>query len=101
MDPRTAASLLVAKVLTADGLMQGRERDLLEATMERLGLDDAQRQSVRDLEGIDQAEAAVASLDPDSKRALVDALMAGALVDGRLSPHEIATIQRITALLGL
>ncbi len=101
MDQRIAASLLLAKVLTADGLMQKPERDLLEATMERLGLDPTERDKVRDLEGIDQAEAHVATLEVEQKRALVDELMAGALVDGRLSPHEIATIGRITTLLGL
>ena len=35
------------------------------------------------------------------RRALVDELIAAALVDGKLSPLETATAQRITQALGL
>lgn len=88
-------------MLTADGMMRDAERHLLEATMERLGLDDAQRQCVRDLQGIDDAEAHASRLDPDAKRALLDELTSAALADGRVSPQEIAMITRITSLIGL
>lgn len=101
MDDRVARCLLVAKVLVADGIMTEAEKDFLRHAMERMGLDERQREQVFALEGWDEAEPVVAALGPDDKRALLDELTQAALVDGKIGAHETETVGRIAAALGV
>lgn len=101
MDPKVAKCLLVSKVLVADGIMTENERVFLDRMMKGLGLDEAQRRHVLDLEGWDQAEPVVAKLSTDEKREFMSLLVDASSADGRLSPLEMATVKRITAALGL
>lgn len=101
MDVRVAECLLIAKVLVADGIMTDTEKDFLRRAMDALELDEADRARVHDLEGWDEAEPLVAALPADQKRAVVDKVVAAALVDGQLSPHEMDAVEKITAALGL
>jgi len=96
-----AKCLLVSKVLVADGIMTENERIFLEKFMRGLGLDDAERRGVLDLEGWDQAEPVVAKLSTEEKRELLATLVDASSADGRLSPLELATVKRITAALGI
>ena len=99
-DP-VASCLLIAKVLVADGIMAEPERAFLARSMESLGLTDEEQRQVRLLDGFDEAEQIVATRTTADKQALVDRLLEAALVDGKLSPHETATIARLTKTLGL
>jgi uncharacterized tellurite resistance protein B-like protein len=101
MDVRVAKCVLVAKVLTADGMMTENERMLLDQTMKREGLDDAERRTVIDLEGWSEAEAALAKLGESERREVLGQLVEAASVDGRLSPLEATMLKQITAALGL
>lgn len=93
--------MLIAKVLAADGIMTDQEREFLESAMEALSLSDADRQRVRDFEGWDEAEPVVAKLGLEEKRELMDGLVQAVLSDGKVSPHEMETIERLSAALGL
>lgn len=93
--------MLIAKMLAADGIMTGDERDMLERAMDAFGLDPLERQQVRDFEGWEQAEPIVSALSVTEKRALMDGLVHAALVDGKVSPHEMDLIHRLAAALGL
>lgn len=101
MDVRIAKCLLVSKVLAADGMMTEDERAFLDGCMQKMGLSPAERRSVLDLEGWDDAEAAVSSLSQEDKQALVSELVDAASADGRLSPLELATVNRIASALGV
>lgn len=101
MDERLARCLLIARVLTADGIVTDEERDFLEHTMDAFGLDPHQRQQVRELDGWDEAEAVIAALSITERRALMDGLVQAVLVDGAISPHEMETIERLSRALGL
>ena len=101
MDGRVARCMLIAKMLAADGIMTGDERDMLERAMDAFGLDPLERQQVRDFEGWEQAEPIVSALSVTEKRALMDGLVHAALVDGKVSPHEMDLIHRLAAALGL
>ncbi len=101
MDVRVAKCVLMAKVLTADGIMTENERVLLDKTMAREGLTDAERKSVTELEGWTQAEAALVKLPENERRELLGQLVEGASADGRLSPLEATMLKQITAALGL
>lgn len=101
MDANVARCLLVAKVLAADGIMTDEEREFLESSMDALSLDDAARQRVRELEGWDEAEAVVNALSDDEKRAFMDGLVQAVLADGKVSPHEMQTIEKLSSALGL
>jgi uncharacterized tellurite resistance protein B-like protein len=96
-----AKCVLLTKVLTADGIMTENERALLDTTMAREGLTEAERKAVVDLEGWDDAEASVAKLSEAERREVVGQLVEAASVDGRLSPLEASMIKQITAALGL
>jgi uncharacterized tellurite resistance protein B-like protein len=91
--------MLVAQVLTADGLMMDEEKAFLRRAMERLQLTPEEQEQVISLEGWDEAEPIVAGLEPAKKRAIVDELVEATLIDGKLSPHELATVKRITEAL--
>jgi uncharacterized tellurite resistance protein B-like protein len=101
MDARVAKCLLVSKVLVADGIMTENERVFLDKLMRGLGLDDAERRRVLDLEGWDEAEPVVAKLSIEERRALLSMLVDASSADGRLSPLEMSAVKRITAALGL
>jgi len=101
MDERVARCMLIAKMLAADGIMTDDERDMLERAMEAFGLDPLERQQVRDFEGWEQAEPIVSGLSGTEKRALMDGLVHAALVDGKVSPHEMDLIHRLSEALGL
>ena len=101
MDVRVAKCLLVSQVLAADGMITENERTFLEGSMKRLGLDDAERRKVFDLEGLDEAERVLGKLSEDDRRAIVRMLVDAASVDGRLSPLEMQAVKQITTALGL
>ncbi len=101
MDPKVAKALLVSKVLVADGIMTENERAFLDRLMKKLELDEAQRNSVVNLEVIDQAEEIVAKLSQDEKQDMVTVLVDAASADGRLSPLELKVVRGITTALGL
>ncbi len=101
MDPRIAKCLLVSKILVADGIMTDAERAFLSVSMTRMGLTEDERRSVFDLEGWDDAEAALVTLSDDEKREIVSTLVDAAAIDGRLSALEMQAVKQITAALGL
>lgn len=101
MNTNVAKCLLVSKVLVADGMMSDDERAFLTAMMTKLGLSDAERKQVIELEGWDEAEPLVNGLSEDERREIVDMLVDAASADGRLSPHELAAVKRVSAALHL
>ena len=101
MDPRVAKCLLVSKVLAADGIMTENERAFLDNAMKKLGIKDDEKRRILDLEGWDEAEAALTSSSEEEKRQMVSQLVDAASADGRLSPLEMAMVKRISKALGL
>ena len=101
MTSNVAKCLLISKVLVADGMMADSERAYLDAIMTRLGLDADERRSVIELENWDDAEAIVAALSVEDRLDLIELLVDAAASDGHLSPHELATIQRVEKALGV
>ena len=93
MTAKVAKCLLVSKVLVADGF--------LDAMMAAEGLDADERRRVIELDGWDEAEQLVRALPIEQRRALIERLVDAASADGRLSPHELATIQTLAADLGV
>jgi uncharacterized tellurite resistance protein B-like protein len=92
---------LLAAVLAADGSLGEQERELLERTMERLGLGPEERDQVHHFEGADGAAEALRGQPEAERRALVDELVEAALTDGKLTHAETAAVKRIAAELGL
>ena len=101
MNANMARCLVVSKVLVADGIMTDDERAFLAALMDRLGLTEDERRGVVELEGLDEADRIVGALSADERREIVELLVDAASADGRLSPHELAAVQRVSAALGL
>ena len=101
MNANMAKCLVVSKVLVADGIMTDDERGFLAAMMDRLELTPDERKRVVDLEGIDEADRIVGALALEERQQIVELLVDAASADGRLSPHELATVKRVTAALGL
>ena len=101
MTPNVATCLLVSKVLVADGMVTDAERSFLADLMTRLGLTEAERQGVIDLEGWDEADAIVAAMPREERQAIIELLVDAASADGRLSALEHATVVRLTAALRL
>jgi uncharacterized tellurite resistance protein B-like protein len=101
MKPNVAKCLLVSKVLVADGMMSDDERQFLGNMMTKLGLTDAEKTSVVELENWDDAEPIVNKLSEEERQELVEMLVDAASADGRLSAHELATVKRVSAALGL
>ena len=101
MTSNVAKCLLVSKVLVADGMVTDDERAFLDDVMRKLGLTDIERRSVIALEGLDQALPFVQALPLEEKEALVDLLVDAASADGHLSPHELGTVKRVAAALGV
>jgi len=87
MEPRVAKCLLLTKVLAADGIMTENERAFLDQAMNKMGVLESERRGIVDLEGWDDAEAALTSLSVDEKREMVSQLVDAASADGRLSPR--------------
>lgn len=101
MEPRVAKSLLLTKVLAADGIVTENERAFLEQSMDRLGVLPEEREGIKNLEGWDEAEASLTSLSEDEKRDVISQLVDAASSDGRLSPLEMKMVKAITKALGL
>lgn len=101
MKPNVAKALLVSKILVADGMMSDDEKAFLADIFARLALDEAERQSVTDLEGWDEAEALIKAWTDDEKREVVALLVDAAAADGRLSQNELAEIKSVEIALGL
>lgn len=101
MNANVAKCLLVSKVLVADGMMSDEEREFLGGMMTKLGLTDVERKRVIDLEGWDEAEPIVKGLSADEKQDIIELLVDAAAADGRLSPHELAAVKRVSEALGL
>ncbi len=101
MTPNVAKSLLVAKVLVADGMMQDEERAFLEMVMSSLGLSATERKQVIELEGLDKAHEFVLQLPKEERQQIVEMLVDAASADGKLSPHEMGVVKRLTAALQL
>ena len=91
----------MSKVLVADGMMTDDEHVFLAELMTRLTLSAEERARVIELEGMDQADAIVRALPEDDRRDLVALLVDASSADGKLSPHELETVKRLTAALGL
>ncbi|HUS31929.1 MAG TPA: TerB family tellurite resistance protein [Kofleriaceae bacterium] len=101
MNANVAKCLLVSKVLVADGMMSDDEKLFLQNMMEKLALTEAEKRSVIELENWDEAEPIVTKLSEDERQELVEMLVDAASADGRLSAHELATVQRVSKALGL
>lgn len=101
MNHNLARCHLLARLLAADGIMAEAERATLEAAMERLGLSEQERDQVIHFEGAEGAAEVLRALPEAERRAFHDELMAAALVDGRLSRHEIEAAGQLAAELGL
>ncbi|HSD89728.1 MAG TPA: TerB family tellurite resistance protein [Kofleriaceae bacterium] len=101
MNANVAKCLLVSKVLVADGMMSDDEKQFLGNMMQKLGLTPEEQRRVIDLEDWDAAEPIVKALSEDERRGIVELLVDAASADGRLSPHEMATVQRVSKALGL
>ncbi len=101
MNTNVAKCLLVSKVLVADGMMSDDERAFLDSMMKKLGLADGERKQVIELEGWDQAEPIVNKLSEDERREIVEMLVDAASADGRLSPHELTAVKKVSAALKL
>jgi uncharacterized tellurite resistance protein B-like protein len=101
MNTNVAKCLLVSKVLIADGMVGDDEREFLTALMDKLALSDDERKQVIELEGLDDAAPIVLGLPEDERREILDMLVDAASADGRLSPHEMAAVKRLTAALAL
>lgn len=92
---------LIASVLAADGIMHEAEREFLDRAMTRLGLTEEERKQVMYFENAEGAAESLRGLSEEDRRKVVDDLVAAALVDGKLSPHETAIVKRIREALGL
>ena len=101
MDEKLAKCLLYTKVLTADGMMTENEHAFLDQAMNHLQLSTEQRRRVLDLDGWDEAEAALRALDREAKERIVSELLDAASADGRLSPLEVAAVKAISRDLGI
>ena len=99
MSPNVAKCLVVSSVLVADGMMTDDERAFLDELIAGFGLTDDERRTVIELDGLDEAQALVATLPEDERRAIVEQLVDAASADAKLSPHELAAIKRVSAAL--
>lgn len=101
MNDSVAKCLVVSKVLVADGMMTDEEKAFLEGMMTSLGLSDAEKRNVYDLEHLDQADARVKQLPIEERQDIVSRLVDAASADGKLSPLEMDVVKRVTKALGL
>jgi uncharacterized tellurite resistance protein B-like protein len=82
-------------------MMTDEEHGFLAAMMGKLGLSPDEQRQVIELEGLDEADRIVGALSADERREIVALLVDAAAADGKLSPHELAAVKRVTAALGL
>ncbi|MDB4959596.1 MAG: hypothetical protein JWO36_7165 [Myxococcales bacterium] len=101
ISPAVAKCLVVSKVLISDGMMTDDERGFLAGMMDQLGLTPAERDSVIQLKGLDDAETIVGALTLEERREIVELLVDAAAADGKLSPHELRTVNRVSKALGI
>lgn len=101
MNANVAKCLVVSKVLVADGMMTDEEKEFLDGMMTTLGLSEAEKRSVYDLEGIDEATAQVKALPAEERQDVIEQLVDAASADGKLSPLELDVVKRVTKTLGL
>jgi uncharacterized tellurite resistance protein B-like protein len=101
MNANVAKCLVVSKVLVADGMMTDEEKQFLEEMMTSHNLTAEERRKVFDLEGIDDADAHVKNLPEAERREIVSQLVDAASADGKMSPHELDVVKRVTKALGL
>jgi uncharacterized tellurite resistance protein B-like protein len=101
MNPNVAKSLLVARVLVADGMMQDEERAFLDTVMNSLNLTAEERKSVTELDGLDDAHKFVMGLPKEERQQIVEMLVDAASVDGKLSQYEMGVVKRLTKALDL
>lgn len=101
MKPALAYCHMIARVVAADGQMNDAEREILETAMEQAELSDDERDAVRHFEGAEEADAALESLDQETKERLRDELLKAVLVDGKISALERDAIDQITRLMKL
>ncbi len=101
LSPAVAKCLVVSNVLIADGMMMDEERAFLATLMDHFGLDEAEKKRVIDLDGLREAERIVAALTVEERREIVGLLVDAAAADGKLSPLELKTVQRISKALGI
>ena len=101
MEERLARCLLISKILAADGIMTDDERSFLESAMQSLELTEAERAQCRRFEGWEEAQDTIAALSVEDKRVFMDGLVQAVLADGKVSPHEMSTIEKLSAALGL
>jgi uncharacterized tellurite resistance protein B-like protein len=101
VNTNVAKCLVVSKVLVADGMMAPEEREFLDGMMDGFGLSDAEKRTVYDLEGIDDADKVVRALPADERQDIVSALVDAASADGKLSALEMDVVKRVTKALGL
>jgi uncharacterized tellurite resistance protein B-like protein len=69
--------------------------------MHEAGLDQIERDQVRRSEGAEGAVTALVALPVEDRRAVVDALVDAAFVDGCLADTESAAVRRLSAQLGI
>jgi tellurite resistance protein len=100
MKETVAQCHLLASVLVADGIMTDAERDFLAHAMNGLGLSEEEREQVVTFSAGDTAHETLAKLPLAERRAILDELVAAALVDGKLSPYETKVVEQLTAKLG-
>ncbi len=101
METRVAKCLLLSKVLAADGIMTENERAFLDREMKRLGVTSEEKRKILDLEGWDEAEAALIGLPAEEKQEIMSHLVDAASADGRLSPLEMTMVKSISKALGI
>jgi uncharacterized tellurite resistance protein B-like protein len=101
MNPNVAKSLLVAKVLVADGMMKDEERSFLDTVMNSLALTTEERKAVVELEGLDTAHEFVLGLPVEERQQILEMLVDAASVDGKLSQYEMGVVKRLTKALEL
>lgn len=101
MNANVAKCLLVSRVLVADGMMSDDEKSFLASMMTKLGLSEGEKKRVIDLEDSEEADKIVHALSEDERREIIELLVDAASADGRLSPHELATVKKVSSALGL
>lgn len=101
MDVRIAKCVLLTKVLAADGIITENERAVLDRTMAREKIVEAEHDIILNPDEWGPAEGVIAKLPEADRRAILDELVEAASADGRLSPLEANVLKEITAALGL
>lgn len=80
---------IVGQLLLADAEITDEEHGFLEKLMDRLGLDEAQKEGVVDsINPSESTEALVKALPEGARTQLVVELEAAARVDGQIAEHE-------------